>query len=99
MFKDVNDAYKKAFKRINADGMIPSGDAMLEAYRKKPDIVYRDDIHASLGFGRYMLGLVWFVKLFGIKNDFKHPEQFDEPVSSEDRDMAYEIACAVNKGA
>lgn len=96
MFKDVNEAYKKACDIINADGIIPSGDAMLEAYIANPDIVYRDPIHASLGFGRYLLGLVWFFRLFGRKENFEHIENFSEPVSPENKITAYKIACAVN---
>ncbi len=92
MFEAVSDAYDKAAKLINADGIIKSGEAMLEAYKQNREIVYRDPIHASLGFGRYMLALVWYRFLFGEKEDFKHIEKFDVPVSEEEKKLAYEIA-------
>ena len=59
MLSDIVDSYKKAADRISADYVIPSGevfDAMLENGIEK---VHRDTFHASLGFGRYSLGLTW----------------------------------------
>ena len=82
MFKEVKAAYRKAEKLINPDGVIKSGDAMLKAYKAVPDIVYRDIIHASYGFGRYLLGCVWYKTLFGEVPNV-HITNFDEPVSGE----------------
>ena len=47
------------------------------------DIIYRDDFHMSRGFGRYLLGLLWYGTLtrnFVVLNSF---DDFDEPVSKE----------------
>lgn len=93
MFADVDKAYKKAFSAIKADGMTLSGNAMLTAYEKNKEIVYRDEIHASLGFGRYMIGLVWFLTLFEHKKVVKHIDEFDEALTEDEKELALEIAC------
>ncbi len=82
MFYSVKDAYERAKDIIHPDGMIKSGEAMLKAYQLIPEIVYRDDIHASYGFGRYLLGCVWYSFLFGEvpKNNIIN---FDENVADE----------------
>ncbi len=92
MYTRVKSAYERASKLIECDGIIPSGDAMIKAYRTNRDIVYRDTLHASLGFGRYMLGIVWFKYFFGEKEEFIHINEFDEPISDELKDLAYKIA-------
>ena len=81
MFSKVREAYDMAQKTINPDGVIRSGEAILEAYSAFPDIVYRDQLHASYGFGRYLLGCVWYKTLFG-ENPKVHISSFDEPVDS-----------------
>lgn len=82
MFAAVKDAYNKAEKLINADNMIKSGEAMLKAYRLNPDIVYRDAIHASYGFGRYLIGCVWYKALFNEKPKIQI-SSFDENITDE----------------
>lgn len=81
MFSKVREAYDMAQKTINPDGVIRSGEVILEAYSAFPDIVYRDQLHASYGFGRYLLGCVWYKTLFG-ENPKVHISSFDEPVDS-----------------
>lgn len=83
MFKAVSDAYNSAYERINADGMIKSGLAMCEYFKKNPQNVYRDTFHANLGTGRYLLALVWYKTLFG-EMPSKHMTKFDIPVSADD---------------
>ena len=56
--------------------------------------VHRDALHASLGAGRYLLALTWYKTLTGrdiSNNDFN---DFDEPVSPEQRKAVIEV---VNK--
>lgn len=91
MYQKLKTAYENASTLIENDGMICSGDAMIKAYRLDKTIAHRD-IHASLGFGRYLLGLVWFEKLFGKKENFVHITEFDVPVSDEEKNLAYKIA-------
>ena len=85
MFQDIEAAYKKAASTIKADGIIPSGRAMLNATEFGIEKIHRDTFHASLGAGRYLLGLTWYKKLLGkdiTDNDY---DDFDVPVSQEER--------------
>ena len=88
MYSDIEAAYKKAAELINADGIIPSGTAMLYASQFGIEKVHRDTFHASLGVGRYILALTWYKALTGkdiSDNDFS---DFDVPVSAEERKIA-----------
>ncbi len=82
MLDDIVKSYRKAAARIGADLIIPSGEvfgAMLENGIEK---IHRDTFHASLGLGRYALGLVWYKILTGndvFDNAFC---DFDEEVSA-----------------
>ena len=83
MLCDVTNAYQTAAHHIGADYIIPSGevfDAMLESGIEK---IHRDTFHASLGLGRYALGLIWYRILTG--NDVTNNTfaDFDEEVSAE----------------
>ena len=65
MLRDIVSAYQRAAEHIGADLVIPSGEvfgAMLEA---GIETVHRDSFHASLGLGRYALGLLWYRVLTG----------------------------------
>ena len=83
MLGDIVNAYQKAAEHIHADYMIPSGavfGAMLENGIEK---IHRDTFHASLGLGRYTLGLIWYKTLTGndvFDNAFCN---FDEEVPTE----------------
>lgn len=93
MFAAVEQAYYKAAERICADGIIPAGKAMLTAAKTGIEKIHRDTYHAALGTGRYLLALVWFKYLTGqdiTGNDFN---DFDEPVTEEERKI---IIAAVN---
>lgn len=86
MYLDIADSYKKASKLIKADGMIPCGKAMLYATKFGVEKIRRDTFHASLGAGRYLLALTWYKKITGkdiTNNDF---DDFDVPVSKEERE-------------
>lgn len=88
MYNDLKAAYEKAAKDINADMIIPSGDLFAELQKSGIKRVYRDAFHASLGPGRYALGLLWYKCLTGnsvTDNDFSY---FDEPVLAEEVEIA-----------
>ena len=92
MFAQIKPTYDIAAKEIGADGIIPSG----EAFRKLMDhgvyYMHRDNIHASSGFGRYVLGLTWYETLTGrtvANNSFC---DFDEPVTAEEIALAKKVA-------
>ena len=85
MFKDIRESYAKAAQTVQADGIIPCGQAMLNATKMGMEKIHRDTFHASLGAGRYLLALTWYKALTGkdiTNNDF---DDFDEPVSDEER--------------
>lgn len=92
MFARLEKSYKKAAKDIHADGIIHSGKAMQSALKKGIKKIHRDAYHASYGFGRYLLGLVWYKVLTGksvLKNTFN---DFDEPIGGKEIEIAKQIA-------
>ncbi len=92
MFSDIESAYAKAAEDIAADGIIYSGRAISEAYKQRPDMIYRDSKHLSLGFGRYMVGLLWFMTLYGKADGLKHISGYSDLISEDDKLFAAEIA-------
>ena len=94
MYRDLNAAYQRAALAISADGIIPSGEAFQNLLSMGVPKVHRDTFHASLGLGRYTLGLLWYECLTG-----KNPEKngfsaFDEPVSPDEIRLAKAAAHA-----
>ena len=87
MMIDIRNAYHNAAKAIHAEGIIPSGEAMLAAVQNGIGKIHRDTFHASYGAGRYLLALTWYRTLTGndvSKNDF---DEFDEPVTPQQREI------------
>lgn len=80
MFKDIEFSYHKAAEAIDADFVIPSGKLFQNLIEAGIKNVYRDTFHASLGIGRYALGLLWYLVLTG--NDIKSNmfSDFDEEI-------------------
>lgn len=90
MLQDVRVSYHKAAEDIRADGIIPSGEVMLEMVKRGIEKVHRDPIHAKLGIGRYALGLTWYATLTGndvMNNPFT---ELVEAASEEDMQIARE---------
>jgi hypothetical protein len=91
MLSDVQAAYKEAAEIVGVDGIIPSGtlfDMMLDRGVEK---VHRDTFHASLGLGRYALGLLWFRTLTGksvAENCFRELD-----VAATDKEIEITKAC------
>lgn len=71
MFCDIEKSYDKAFTEIGADFLIPAGRLFQKMISEGIGGIYRDTFHASLGIGRYALGLLWYSILTGnnIKNN------------------------------
>lgn len=91
MFDDIKAAYAKAAADLGGVGLIPSGAAFQNLYQEGGG-VHRDTFHASLGVGRYTLGLTWFEMLTGkscIGNGFR---AFDEPVTEQEIQIAQSCA-------
>lgn len=94
MFAAIEPAYEQAAKRIEADGIIPAGKAMLTAAQTGIEKIHRDTYHASLGAGRYLLALCWFKYLTGRDITENAFDEFDVPVTEEERKI---VIAAVNK--
>lgn len=88
MFSDVKEAYAKAACEIDADGIIPSGELFQKLLAAGIEKVHRDTFHASLGLGRYALGLLWYRVL--TKKSVKDLifTDFDVPVSTNEISIA-----------
>ena len=85
MLSAVSKAYNRFAEDINADGIIPAGEAMLKAVELGIGKIHRDTFHAAKGTGRYLLGLTWYKYLTG--NDISNNtfDDLDEPITHEER--------------
>ncbi len=83
MFVDTKACYEKALIDCKADGLIPSGEVILELMRKGYKM-HRDGLHVTLGLGRYALSLLWYSYLSGKSIDDVSISDFDEPISDEE---------------
>lgn len=83
MLCDIVKAYEKAVEHIHADYIIPSGEVFGAMLDNGIERIHRDTFHASLGLGRYALGLIWYRVLTG--NDVAHNSfnDFDEEITAE----------------
>lgn len=93
MYNAIENAYTQCFNDLDFDGFIPSGKAMINAINLGIGKIHRDTFHASLGAGRYLLGLVWYKVLTG--NDISNNkfDLLDEPITENERKI---IINAVN---
>ena len=83
MFNGLKDAYERLCDTVQAAGIIPSGELFQKMLVNGFESVHRDNLHASLGAGRYALGLLWYRMLTGadvMDNEFC---DFDEEVTPE----------------
>ncbi|MBR4108889.1 MAG: DUF4886 domain-containing protein [Oscillospiraceae bacterium] len=81
MFNDLKKAYKKAAEEETLDGIIPSGEVFQELLKNGIEKIHRDTFHASLGLGRYALGLIWYKVLTGKDIQENSFCKFDEEVT------------------
>ncbi len=95
MLKDVVESYRKATKDIDADFLIPSGEVFGEMLENGIEKIHRDTFHASLGLGRYALGLTWYRFLTGNKVEGNSFDDFDEEVTAEEITIAKKCVAAV----
>jgi len=80
MLADAKKAYAQAAAEIGAYGTIPSGELLGSLLLHGIPKVHRDTFHASLGAGRYALGLLWYRMLTGHSVDRNSFCDFDEPI-------------------
>lgn len=92
MFADVAACYQRAAAELGGVPLIPSGAAMQLAMREGLTPIHRDGFHADLGYGRFLLGCVWFEALMGrpVSEDCVIP--LDVPVSRQQLEKAKKIA-------
>lgn len=83
MFSDVKKAYNQAVEEIKPFGLIPCGEVVKNCNQKGLNM-FRDDLHLSLGTGRFALALTWLCYFY--KLDAKKVKlcKFDEPISKKD---------------
>ncbi len=97
MFKDIKDSYAKAEKDIDADFIIPSGEVLQKLIENGIEKVHRDTYHASLGLGRYAIGLTWYRILTGGDVEGNTFCDFDEEVTKEEMKIAKKSVIEVCK--
>ena len=85
MYSAVINAYDKCFEDLNFDGLIPSGKAMMNSIKLGIGKIHRDALHASLGAGRYLLGLTWYKYLTGKDITNNRFNLLDEPITEDER--------------
>lgn len=90
MFEDIKRSYNMAAQAINADGIIPCGQAMFNATQLGLEDIHRDSLHASLGSGRYLLALTWYKALTGNDISCDSFSDFDSPISEQERKIIIE---------
>ena len=83
MLDKVVSSYNEAARDIKADGIIPSGEAMMKAIDSGIKKMHRDTFHADLGIGRYLIACTWYETLTGDKPKNKFTD-FDVEVSESD---------------
>ena len=88
MFEDVREAYDNAAKLIRAEGIIPSGALLRYLLEHGIAKVHEDTFHASIGLGRYALGLLWYHMLTGRSVSQNTFRDFDKPVPEEEIQIA-----------
>ena len=83
MFNALKAAYAQGAQDAKLDGIIPSGEAFQALLASGIEKIHRDTFHASLGLGRYTLGLLWYKVLTGNDIADNNFADFDEEVSPE----------------
>ena len=92
MFDDLSKCYARAAAELGGVAIIPCGAAMQLAVREGLTPIHRDGFHADLGYGRFMLGCVWFEALMGRPVSADTVVPLDVPVSREQLELAKKIA-------
>ena len=84
MFRDLEEAYKKAAEAVDADFIIASGELFEKMLASGIEKIHRDTFHASLGLGRCALGLLWYAVLTGNDVTDNTFSDFDEEIPAEE---------------
>lgn len=84
MLADVRASYERAAEIIHADGIIRSGELFDRMLCAGIPRVHRDTFHATLGLGRYAIGLLWYATLTGKDVSEDRFSDLDEPATEEE---------------
>ncbi len=98
MYRDIKAVYEQAARDINVKSIIPSGVVFQELLKKGIKTIHRDTYHASLGLGRYTLGLLWYGFLTGRSVEDNPFNDFDEPVTESEIEIAKEAVKICTRG-
>ncbi|MDD6980346.1 MAG: DUF4886 domain-containing protein [Clostridia bacterium] len=91
MLSDIQKTYAAVAEEENLDGIIPSGTLFSMMLDRGIRQVHRDTFHATLGLGRYALGLLWFRMLTGKSVADNGFSDLDVPASDEEIRIVKEI--------
>ena len=84
MLSDIQKTYKEVADAEKIDGIIPSGTLFGMMLDKGIKQIHRDTFHASLGLGRYALGLLWFRMLTGKSVSENSFSDLDQPANNDE---------------
>lgn len=88
MLSDIMQSYRKAAENIHAYVIISSGELFDRLLQSGVEKVHRDTFHASLGLGRYALGLLWYAVLTGNDIGENSFSDFDESIPENEIEIA-----------
>ncbi len=92
MSRDILEASRRAARDIDACGIIPSGELFERMLERGVGRIHRDTFHATLGLGRFALGLLWYRCLTG-KSVLNIPfADLDEPANPDELKIAKQAA-------
>ncbi len=92
MFPPLVAAYERTAGDIKADIFLPTGKAMWKLYDIYGAGIYRDGFHCNLGYTRYMIACEWFMALTGKSALGCKFDDFDVPVTEEEKRTAEKTA-------
>ena len=99
MHSAIVNAYNQCLHDADFDGLIPCGEAMINATRLGVEKMHRDTFHASLGKGRYLLALTWYKYITGNDISCNNFNSLDESITEKERELiinAVITACKIS---
>lgn len=97
MLADIVRVTREIAEAAVMDGIIPSGELLDRIGKLTSTPLHRDTFHASLGLGRYALGLLWYRVICGQTASQEMSLAVDEPIASEDISAAHACVKAVTE--
>ena len=91
MLCDIVKANLAISQIIDADGVIRSGELFGELTKREYTGLHRDTFHASIGLGRYVLGLLWYKTLSGKRICAKSFDALDERIDERIKNQIVDI--------